>query len=237
MRRFRKRFSSGRRRFKRRFIGKRQRSARIYRRFIRRKAKKPELKYKSIVAAAGLATGGASATRITFAASTDNIANGTGVDQKIGRQVNLTKVNIRMRIANNSANGSLTAPSEANGIYRVIFWTPRVDFTAATNYMNTLTTPIDQINFDIVTVHYDRCMSNSNPIMAAVAGSVYGPSGGPSLGERVILKTFKFPRKCKFYEASPATLNVDKDILYCTIIGGRLSILIDCVSRTWYYDS
>lgn len=228
---------TGMKRRRRRFIGKRRRFGKIYRKFAFRKALKPELKFKVNITN-NITAGGSGSTRFTFAVTTDNILNGTAINEKIGRQVNMVKAHVRMFLRNDSANGSLTAPILASALCKVIFWVPRVDSTAAINYMNTLSQMWDQIDFDTVTIMFDRCYSLGPSIMAGPAlSNIYGIAAGSEKSEKLIKKNFKFPRKAKFYQASPNTVNIEKDIIYCTVIGGNLAVRADCAAKLYYFDS
>lgn len=224
---------TGKRFRRKRFIGKRKRFGKIYRRFVRRKAMKPELKF-GVIAQSAILTGGSSPARVTTFVSPDQISTGTGNNQKIGRQVNLVKMFIRLQIRNNSDTTG-TAPAIHTGVSRIVLWTPRVDSTAAITYMNTLGSVLDQIDFDTVTVVKDTLVTLSPPYMQELAGADI--SAGPKNYQRVFGWMIKFPRKAKFYEANNANLNPDKDILYMTIVGGVLKTSTDFTTKLFYFDA
>lgn len=216
---------------RRRFISKRKRFGKLFRKFRFRKAIKPELKF---IVTQGAGVNVSAGSRATSNVSATTIATGTNVNEKIGRKCNFVKAAIRYTMHNNSATATGFAPVVQDGLCRLVFWTPRVDQGIAQTYMNTLSTVIDQIDFNTVTVHMDRVMRLAPPYQDDLPSAL--PTGfGPY--SKYGFKSIKFPRKAAFNNGSSTTVNVQKDVVFYTVIAGTLNVSLDFTCKLFYFDS
>lgn len=215
------------------------RSNRIFRRFIRRTAPRPELKWSLNTfnsGSVGTQTG-ATDTFYTQALSPLTLNPGTGVGTRIGNQLNFIKVDCRFFYQDNSNQTTpLTAPDYLSYPVRTIIWTPRRPYTEAAAHVQGLT---DQqlIDYDQVTVHRDLTVYLS-PTYINESGTNEPAPGGRNSG---IVKNFKvkFPRKVKLTAANN-DLDPQTDILYVTFLCSsvpRSGCIVYANSKTWYFDS
>jgi len=224
---------------RRTYTSKRVRSNRIFRRFVRRTATKPELKW--IIAAWGSGSigtqQGAPATYYTQAMTPITLNPGTGVGTRIGNQVNFIKVDARW-VINDDSNQTfpLKAPARNTFPVRIVVWTPRRPVLQASNHIEQLNIQ-SQIDFDQVTVLMDTIQYISPTYIEE--SETNEPAGGPRLSALVIKRSFKFPRKVKFTTGNN-DLDPEKDILYVTFkvhLVLNAGITVTAENKTWYFDS
>lgn len=135
---------------------------------------------------------------------------------------------------NNDAQtvGQGIVPTFQSAMFRVIVWTPRVDYTIAAQYMGavTLTALID---FDVVTVHKDWRFELNPAYMSEATTADLNANGHY---ERIFKGTMRFPRKVRF-TSDGTSLNPNKDICYYTVYTGLSHLRFSMDSKLWYYDT
>lgn len=205
------------------------------RRFVRR-ANKPELKYVE----SNFAQNINEATTYTNALSALTIAQGPGVNQRIGNQLRLIKMNINMYIKDNSFTGGVTAvPAVQSYQIRCVLWTPRVAQATAATYMGNLTL-IRHIDFNVVTVHKDFIFKLSPPYMQEATGADI--AAGPFAFSKTMKFNVLFPRKVHLAPGENI-LDIDKDVMYVTYAiedtpgTSLVGIAVNTQTKTWYYDN
>lgn len=210
---------------RKRYMPKRRRS--IFKRFIKRTAIKPELKWVTADQ-----TFSSTTTTSSRAFSAVAIPQGTAVNNHIGGQCNLIKVDYRMYLVYNRD----TVAQRLSDTGRYVLWTPRVDLGKATAYMNTIsvTTIID---IQYVTIHEDRLVYLSPN--DTQSGSTVTPGSGPMKNNVVVTGSCKFPRKVKFpsVTADISDLDDEKNIMYITNVNQSARYDYDCRTKLWFFDS
>lgn len=205
---------------------------RIFRRALSRRPVRPEVKYINSNTNNALATNGI----VSITASATSIGSGVGANQKIGQEIRIRRVKVRMQLTNNSGQTGVTAPIRHTGKVRFIFWTPRINYEQAAAYMNGISM-LSIPDWNTVTVHVDRTITLAPSYLDQEVG-VNGviSAGGAAPYEYIFMKTFPFPRRAKF-GGGLSELHPDKDVLYCTIINGDLATAYAIVSKTTYVDN
>lgn len=209
-----------------------QKSRRIFKRFIRRTAIRPELKF---VDAQQTIPNIIPLTSRSFKLSPDAIETGVSRSQRTGAQVKFIKVDLNAVFRNNSSTTSpAVAPSIQSANHRFIIWTPRVDITAAINYMNSITNYAVLFDYNIITIVRDITFALSPPYMSEATTNDI--AGGPRPYE--IMKKFKIPhpRKVKFFNQA-GTIDEERYTLYCTIVTSYLDTIMILNTRTFYFDA
>lgn len=235
IRRFRRR--GGRIYRRRRFRTTRvQRSRRIFRRFIRRRAAQVELKYQyqgPVLAEIP------AANNYTNNAHSNAFVQNTGVGARVGNQIKFVKVDFNIQIFNNSATTlPLRAPAVQSAYTRILFWTPRVAVAQATDYMTNIVGVITPIDFTVVTVLRDVLVNLSPPYMAEATTNDI--AGGPFAYS--VIRHFKIPhpRKVKFASANinpNNTIDPDTHQLYFTIVNSSLDTRIAYSNKIYFIDA
>lgn len=219
--------------------GRLARSRRIFKRFIRRRAVRPELKFSDNVFTSGPIGSQSTATAAfyTQAVTPLTLAPGTGVGTRIGSQVNFVKVDFRMFIVDDSNQTfPLNAPVLCSYPIRLIIWTPRRPYLQAAAHVQGLN--VHQLpNYDILTVFKDITFNLSPTYVAETTSN----EPGAASSNASILRTFKlmFPRKVKLTDAN-SDLDPQTDILYATWICnsvGRAGVQVYCDAKTWFFDA
>lgn len=205
-----------------------QRSNRIFRKFIRRTAIRPELKFSDLNYEGTVNANSVQNIRVSMS----NMETGTAHYQRIGNQVNFVKVDLRMIVRNNSSTTSGSAPVEASFYHRIIIWSPRIDFNAASLAMTGMDFN-DIIDHNAVTVYRDVMQILYPPYMQEDLTDAT-PAGN---GRDKIFRKFsiKFPRKVKF-GLGLTGLDEEKNSLYMTI-KTQGAIAYNTQSRVWFFDA
>lgn len=223
-------------------------SKRIFRRFIRRNAIKPELKYyrQHFDFDSEFSNTSTTTNPGTYSAQLTpvNLPQGTGVGTRIGNQVNFIKFDFRMLLRaetfTNSA-GTFFNGNDNSFLVRCTIWSPRVTFTEAQNYMNGISSE-ENINFDMVTVHKDWMIRLGNNQYQ----SNFNSGGTPTILAGGVADSYfkkislKFPRKVKFGVDGDTALDQEKYAAFVTYTS-KFNILSafhgDLDIKTWYFDS
>lgn len=235
---FRRRLFRRRRVFRRRFTSRRARSRRIFKKFIRRRAIRPELKnnVSTVVISAGVSVG----TNLTNWAITDRLAVGTGISNRIGGQVNFVKVDLGVKLTNNSSQLAGAAPIRHSAECRVIVWSPRIDITQATTFMASISSTHDMVDPNAVTVHRDRLVQLSPTYtVGSTAGTVVANAGNAPYSRTLKFK-IKYPRKVMFGNASTnpnGLFDDEKHGIYVTVYAIDLAILVSWTGRLFFFDA
>lgn len=224
---------------KRRYTSRRTRSNRIFKRFIRRDALKPELKYKNSIYDSGSIgnQNGATSRFYTDSVMPATITNGPTVNDRIGNQINVIKCDLRFYIRDFSNQTTpLSAPINLTYSIRCIIWSPRRPVAQALAHIQSREME-SQIDYNLVTVYRDVMLKMSPTYIAEATTNE--PNGGPRDGQ--ILKVFKikFPRKIKFTPVND-DLDPDKDMLFATFKVNTTSgagIRVNGDNRVWFFDS
>lgn len=206
---------------------------RILRRALRRRPLRPEIKYWiSVIAPTTIAAG----TSASIVLSPTTIATGTGESGRIGQDIMFRKVDIRLSVRDNAGNTGPTAPIVSTGLYRIIVWTPRVDYAASVTYMAALTSSIDHLDWHMVNVLKDRVYKIGHTYVSDGVASV-DPGGTDS--SRVFHRmTFKTPRRIRFLPAALASNILDPNkLIYMNIVSNNDSIVYTLSAKTTYTDA
>lgn len=213
------------------------RSNRIFRRFISRRAVKPELKkiftqWNQIVGYGGTGVG----VSYTFNVTPLTMAQGITSYTRIGTTVKFVKVDIRLLLLDASGVTGVTAPDYASCLLRIIVWSPRIaSASAATQLGSTGMTGF--ADTDSATIYYDKIMV-TQPAFIDVGSTGYLNAGADKVNCHRRM-SFKFPRKVHFKEAN-TDIDPDKDIMYITIVPQNVAgygVTVYLNSRLWYFDS
>lgn len=218
--------------------GRRARSNRIFRRFIRRRAIRPELKWasNSINATVGNQAGATNVNSYSFALTPQAIGQGTGIGDRIGNELNFIKVDIRTTYVDDSTLTDGNRPAHHSYLVRQVIWSPRVDIDLALAYMNDINS-YSNIDFNNATILSDTTFTMS-PRIEGVAGVVVGQATNPSL--KLVTRKVKFPRKVKFSNNTLTTVDEEKYTLYMTIVCDTVAqagVHHYTEAKTWYFDS
>ena len=214
------------------FRGVRRTRGSIFKRFIKRTALKPELKYV-LTTSSNTTAGG---TPFTFALTPAVLGEGTGISARVGNQVSFIKFDTRLEFKNNSPTTTGAAPVVQSGRIRVCVWTPRIDFTRSLAYMNSIDMNT-HIDYNAVTLLKDFQTYLSPPYMAEATSNDI--AGGPFPYARTIPFTQKFPRKVKFggiNDGGISTLDEEKETCYLTFYSD-LNVAWLHNTKLWYFDS
>lgn len=221
----------------------------LFRKFIRRRALKPELKYSDSTFSfdSYFYTGTPSSTPGTYSAQITPIAltQGPGVGGRIGNQLSFVKFDFRMVLHAEpfqNAGGTFSAPVGNTILVRTTIWSPRVVFSEAQAYMNNITNETN-IDFNMITVHRDMNIMMAVDALSSVnysssVGVINGTGGFPDTCSRVF--KVKFPRKVKFGVDADITIDQEKYSAFVTFTLKKNNYTaihgdIDC--KTWYFDS
>lgn len=220
-----------------RATGRRGRSNRLFRRFINRRAIRPELKWTTNIANAQLGNSiGSTALTSTTPLTPVTIGQGVGIGSRVGDQVKFVKIDVRTVLRDASGANNVTAPLLPDYLIRCIVWSPRVDITAATTNMNAMTIQL-QVDYNIVTVISDRTYRLAPHFIGDTVSA--DPNTG-ALSTRVLYHKFKFPRKVKFAGNTIDLVDEEKFSCYMTFICDNLTgvgFTYNINSKTWYFDS
>lgn len=194
---------------------------------------KPELKYAD-AAVTGQVNGGQS---FTNALSIISLAEGTDYNQRIGNRIRSKSLRIRLYVKDYSNQTSpAVAPNFQTYQFRIILWTPRLEFTRVQTYMTALGF-LDHIQPNYVTIMYDRYFKLSPAYMAEATTNDIGAC--PRDYSMTVTVNKLFPRKIVFADGD-SSLDLDKDVCFFTIIvenlSNRSAIDYDFRTRMFYYD-
>lgn len=211
---FKKRYTRRFKKYSTKFSTKR----RILRKTLSRRPVKPEVKF---VEKAVSDTGITSTSWTTESLSSSSLSQGADVNTRIGNSVRLRYVTARLRY-----QGGIMTPQTSivfqrpTVSFRVLIWTPRVDFTLASAYvsaMGYLSTP----DFNVLTVYRDFYINlahaNAQEVIASTGVISAYQTNGQSAYQKNMKVTIPFPRNAKFVPSTITGTNdfdVDKDVLY-----------------------
>lgn len=218
--------------------GYRFRSKRIFKKFIKRRAIKPELKYVIVNQSqqVGLQSGSGGPTFSTTL-SADSITQGSTVQNRIGAKVNIIKVDVNILIKDNSNQTfPLVAPKLGSYLVRIICWAPRTTVALAQTYMTALSIN-SNIDFHQATVYHDKCYNFAISYISETTSN--DPAPGMGMAIRNFKWKFKFPRKVHLPQGQDE-LDVEKYVMFITYIANDLTgagIVFYQESKTWFYDS
>lgn len=217
--------SRSRRIFKFRFNRRRAQVRRMMRRRI-----KPELKFQ-LTRIANLGVPAATHTELTC--SPIGIAQGPGIGERIGNAVKFMRNtgNISLTMVNMGA----PPPGRASQYIRLVWWTPRIAYQAASIQMSAMDFE-EPVDFKIATVHKQMYVQLGVVGTVNIGGTSFPVQ--PSLSqERVIHWSFKFPRTVNFSYTSN-DVDANTDVMYCTLINQGLNDLnVTLEARTTYVDN
>ncbi|QDJ95222.1 capsid protein [Capybara virus 8_cap1_36] len=216
--------------------GRYKKTNRIIRKALRRRPRKPEVKFANKDVTFTL---GSTALKNTIAISPDILARGTSVNDRVGSSVMLRYVKIRWFLS--MAEEAIPANETSNNFVRVIFWTPRVDKDTAQTYIdNGAVTFLTTFDHNVLTVHKDYT-TTLGWRWRDTATNTFGTDAVRS--DRIFRTTVPFPRHAKFTsvgtETEINTLDEDKDVLYCTVFraSSTKNIVFAAQSHTTYTDA
>lgn len=210
---------------------RRARSNRIYRRFIRRSAVKPELKW-----VVGTNNGEvAASTAGSVRGNPATLPIGTGVSQRIGNKIKTIRCDVNLTLINNSLTTlPNAAPARQQAQTRYILWAPRTSYSTAVAYMNNLGIAT-HVDFSYVTVYRDSYLSLSPPYMAEATSNDI--AGGPSPYMKTIRMKLKWPRSVTFTDDNGSDLVNTKYALYLTVVNSYLATAYSITTKMWYFDA
>jgi len=220
------------RRSKMRRLTRRQKSNGIYRGFVRGRAR-PEVKWAEARWNQDINSG----TKFSNSASIISLDQGTTAHTRIGNQVRVFKNEINLYIVDNSGQTGPTAPSKASYKCRCVFWTPKNNQNEATTWINNNLGMATIVDSNQIYVMKDYYINLSPSYLGDLTTS--DPSGGPRDFSAIRKHKFKFPRKVYFGD-NDNTFNVDKNILYLTIMVENwtgVGIRVNAYIKTFYYDT
>jgi len=121
---------------------------------------------------------------------------------------------------------------------RFILWTPRLDNEISSSYMGQLgfTSLID---FNVCTIHRDITFRLGRSTFTPPGEGAYYPSGVVPVNKHFTI-SMMFPRNARFAPSSVANndnLDLDKDVLFYTIIPGEFAINYSFNTRMTYVDA
>lgn len=216
---------------KRRYISKRIRSARIKSKFLRRRPQVPEIKFDDVAITSGQVPPTA---QYLANISPLSLIQGTTENTRIGSSVKIRHLRIEYRIYGDSTSQVTARIPEAP--YRVVLWTPRIDYANAQNYMSQIQFD-ETVNHNVVTVHKDWRFV----LKSAYGYGVSVPSNfsGPPFVVTGIWR-IPFPRNAKFNQSdrvNPGIFDIDKDVLYVTFLTQDLGGAFNSRCRLFFTDS
>lgn len=215
---------------------KRSRFALGARRFIR-KPNKPELKWITLNYGQTINENNVYNNAISIL----QIPKGTGVSNRIGNQVRLIKNDVTLYVRDNSfQSGAGVVPTFQSYLTRVVFWTPRLDYTVASTYMVNNIDLVKPIDINYVNVIRDFTFQLSPAyLQEATSGDI---SGAPFAFSKVFKFKLLFPRKARFNQTDDL-LDTDKDVMYMFMAventpgTATAGIGMQIWAKTWYYDN
>lgn len=207
------------------------RSNRIFRKFIRRSALRPELKYNLFANQSGAVVG------TTLNLHTDQIVQGTTIGTRIGQSLKFVKLDYMLDFYDaTSSTGVNGAVRNSYGL-RYMIWSPRVDANTAIDYMNTVKFR-DFIAYDAVTIYRDVRMVMHPKIFLNGGTAALNNHGNQVC---FIRSSMKYPRKVHFAIGN-STLDEEKDRIYITFVidtdqsGTDVRSGLFLQSKLWYFD-
>lgn len=226
-----------RRNYRRRFNRRRkfrttrvQKSRRLFRKFIRRKALKPELKYQTTDSQSpSIPPNGCYTAKVT----PSQINFGTSAGTRIGQRVNFIKLDITAQVRNDSTTSVTSAPTMQSAPHRFVVWSPRTDITTAVTYMNAIGVGTI-IDYSYVTVYRDVIFHLSPPYMAESTSNDI--AGGPCLYLWLRRFSLRFPRKVTFGGGN-TLVDEEKYSCYFTVVTSGFPAVANLSHRTYYYDA
>lgn len=210
---------------------------RIMKRFMKRAALRPELKFAILQNTFGQSA----ATNTTTKVSQNDVSIGGDEQQRLGEQINVSKIYMRMYMADSSGNTGSTAPNYPDSRHRIIFWTPRVDYLLALAYMTLVTDQVSILDTNVVTIHKELNFALGSSYIDATGGAtgvLAAASATPTV--KFIDFVIPFPRKVKFGPTAltgNTIMNRNKDVLYASFITGRNPMTWSFSSKLIYSDS
>jgi hypothetical protein len=230
---------TGRKRSFRRYT-RSTRSRQIIRRSLRRRPVIPEVKFIDLVQTTtpvpGVTTG-------TGALSPTQLNQGPGVSNRIGESIKCRKLFVHYQIQGPLTNTVTNA--QPDGYVRIILWTPRIDYSNAASYINTLSFR-DILDFNVLTIHKDIYLhlgcSYSATYASGSANTTSVPTGSPIATLKHLTWTIPFPRNAKFPPAILTSVqnqfDIDKDVMYITHMNNfAFPINFSYTTRLTYVDA
>lgn len=235
LRRFRNPFRGVRRTGRRRTIRRR-----LVRNTLNRRIPRPEIKWANVDLDQLIQAG----VKYTTALSPTVLARGTGVSNRIGSSVKFRWVKFRLWLDGDSTPNQDGAELET--VYRVLIWTPRLDYTQSANYIVNELGILQVPDPNIVTVHkdfYGRVGNLSMKTLTNPNASVTNYALPPGVATKHVHDMrILFPRNARFTSVDDDinVINPDKDVLYVSVFNGDdtgNALQFNAHSHTTYTDS